>query len=67
MQTQTAESYNPVIARNIPLELAQIARERGEGQSRAAYKALGYTDDQLTESNIEKAAELYARLSERRS
>lgn len=58
--------YNPVHARDIALELAQIALERGEGQNRAAYKALGYTDAQLSDANIARAAELHARLFEKR-
>ena len=58
--------YNPVKARNIPLELAQIQRERGSALTRAEFKALGYSDDQLSESNIVKAAEAYARLCNER-
>lgn len=54
--------YNPVKARNIPLELAQIQRERGSALTRSEFKALGYSDDQLSESNVLKAAETYARL-----
>ncbi|MBP2459612.1 MULTISPECIES: hypothetical protein [unclassified Rhizobium] len=58
--------YNPVKARNIPLELAQIQRERGYALTRSEFKALGYTDDQLSESNILKAAEIYAQLCNER-
>ncbi len=67
VQTAVADTkpYNPVHARNIPLELAQIALERGEGQSKAQFKQLGYTDEQLSDENIARAAELYARLQQK--
>ncbi|MCB5201909.1 hypothetical protein LH464_05375 [Neorhizobium sp. T786] len=58
-------SYNPVRVRNIPLELAQLQRERGTAMTRSEFKALGYTDDHLSEATIAKAAETFSRLENR--
>lgn len=59
--------HNSVIGRNIANELAQIQRERGTGMTKADFKALGYKDDQLSEATIQRAAEIYARESDRRA
>lgn len=58
-------SQKNAISRDIPRELAQIQRERGYALTRADFKALGYKDDQLSDSNIERAAEVYASEIER--
>ncbi|MBT9370303.1 hypothetical protein [Rhizobium sp. CSW-27] len=55
----------PKLVRNIPLELAQIQRERGQSLTRADFRQLGYTAEQLCDENIARAAELFAEMSER--
>jgi len=55
----TATAYNPVRVRNIPLEMANHARERGEGLTRSEYKGLGYTDEQI-DRHAHDASVLYA-------
>lgn len=64
MQTQQhiEAPYSGAIARNIAAEMADHARERGEGLTHAEYKRLGFTDDQI-ERNAHAAARLYARSS----
>lgn len=61
------KQHNPVIGRNISNELAQIQRERGVAMTKADFKALGYKDAQLSEATIQRAAEIYARESERQA
>ncbi|MGV1791023.1 hypothetical protein [Rhizobium sp. A37_96] len=55
---QTA-AYNPVRARNIAQEMADFARERGEGLTRDEYLRLGFTEEQITRHSHD-AAVLYA-------
>lgn len=61
------KQHNPVIARNIANELAQIQRERGTAMTKAEFKALGYKEDQLSEATIQRAAEIFAHESERQA
>lgn len=54
-------------ARNIPLELAQIQRERGEALTKEDFRRLGYTEEQLTTAIVTQAAALFAGMTERRA
>ena len=49
--------------RNIPLELAQVQRDRGQSLTRKDFRRLGYTDAQLSEANILRAGEIYSELT----
>lgn len=49
--------------RNIPLELAQVQRDRGQSLTRDEFRRLGYTDAQLSEANILRAGEIYSELT----
>lgn len=60
-------NYNPVIARNIPQELSDLQRERGYALTKADFKAEGFSDEQLSDANIARAAETYARDIQRRA
>ncbi|TRL35519.1 hypothetical protein [Rhizobium straminoryzae] len=51
--------------RNVPLELAQIQRERGEALTRADFRSLGYSESELSDANINEAAALFAAMAER--
>ncbi|SEH51627.1 hypothetical protein SAMN05216228_100239 [Rhizobium tibeticum] len=63
MQTQTP--YPAAIGRNIANEMAEHARERGEGLTFKDYKRLGFTDAQIIRYSDEAAA-IYARRAMRR-
>jgi hypothetical protein len=63
MRSQSA--YTGTIARSIAAEMADHARDRGEGMTYAEYKRLGYTDEQIVR-NAPQAAILYAQHSIRR-
>lgn len=56
MQTS---AYNPVRVRNIAQEMAEAARERGEGLTKADYLGLGFTEDQINR-HAHDASVLYA-------
>lgn len=60
MRTKTAP-------RNIPLELAQVQRERGETLTREDFRRLGYTERDLTDEVIQTAGQLFAEMSERQA
>lgn len=49
--------------RNIPLELAQVQRDRGQSLTRKDFRGLGYTEAQLSEANILRAGEIYSELT----
>lgn len=53
---QTASAYNPIRIRNVPQEMAELARERG-GMTEADLKAEGFTKDEIAR-HAPKAAEL---------
>lgn len=57
--------YNPVIARNIPAEMAELARERGEGVTRQELQKHGFTDEEI-DRHYHDASILFARGSLRR-
>ncbi|MBB4277051.1 hypothetical protein [Rhizobium mongolense] len=59
------QKYNPVIARNIPAEMAELARERGEGLTRRELREQGYTDEEIDRHHHD-ASILFARSSLRR-
>jgi hypothetical protein len=61
MQTQP---YNPVQARNIALEMAQVQRERGVSLTKNDFLQIGYTEDQIDRNGIE-AARLFAQMETR--
>ncbi len=44
---QTA-AYNPIRVRNIAQEMADLARERGEGLTKSEFLRLGFTEEQIT-------------------
>jgi hypothetical protein len=60
MRTKTA-------TRNIPLELAQIQRERGETLTRDDFRRLGYSERDLTDAVIQQAGQLFAEMSDRQA
>ena len=51
--------YNPVRVRNIAAEMAEIAREKGEGVTREDLQKAGYTKEQI-EKHAHDASVLYA-------
>jgi phage replication-related protein YjqB (UPF0714/DUF867 family) len=53
--------------RNIPLELAQHQRERGEALTKDDFRRLGYTEEQLTTAIVTQAAALFAGMTDRRA
>ncbi|MGY5812029.1 hypothetical protein ACXHXG_30555 [Rhizobium sp. LEGMi198b] len=57
-------AYNPVRARNIAQEMADYARERGEGLTKADYLGLGYTEEQIIR-HAHDASVLYAQSVQR--
>lgn len=59
------QKYNPVIARNIPAEMADLARERGEGLTRQELRDHGYTDEEI-DRHSHDASIVFARSSLRR-
>ena len=56
---QSAETYNPVRARNIPFEMATLAQEKGESVTRKDLQAAGFTDQQI-DKHSHDAAILFA-------
>jgi hypothetical protein len=54
---QPAGTYNPIRVRNIPQEMADLARERGGGFTEADLRAEGFTKDEITK-HAGKAAEM---------
>ncbi|NLS02297.1 hypothetical protein HGP14_02795 [Rhizobium sp. P32RR-XVIII] len=60
-----AKSYNPIVARNIPAEMAELARERGEGLTKQDLLDHGYTDEEITRHSHD-ASVLFARSTLRR-
>ena len=60
---QTA-NYNPVRVRNVAQEMAEAARARGEGLTKADYLGLGFTIEQI-ERHAHDAAVLYAQSQNR--
>jgi hypothetical protein len=56
---QTATTYNPVRARNIAKEMADLARERGEGLTKDEYLRFGFTEEQINR-HAHDASVLYA-------
>jgi hypothetical protein len=64
MQTQT--DYSGAIARNIPAEMAEIAREMGEGMTRIDLRNAGYTDAQI-DKHAHDASVLFAKARNRRA
>jgi aryl-alcohol dehydrogenase-like predicted oxidoreductase len=62
MQTAANETpYNPVVARNIPLEMANVCAERGLGMTRPDLLAEGFTDEQINKHSPEAARILRSR------
>lgn len=61
-----AQTYNPVRGRNIPQEMADLARERGCGLTRKELNGEGYTDDQI-DRHAAAAARLFANQSQRQA
>lgn len=59
-----AKTYNPVQARNIALEMAQVQRERGVSLTKNDFLKIGYTEDQIDRHGIE-AARLFAQMETR--
>lgn len=60
---QTAiDTYNPVRVRNIPAEMADIAREKGEGITREDLRKAGFTDTQI-DKHSHDASVLYAKMN----
>ncbi|MDK4704306.1 hypothetical protein PH562_18785 [Rhizobium sp. CNPSo 4062] len=55
---QTA-AYNPVRVRNIAQEMADLARERGEGLTKDEYMRQGFTEEQIAR-HAHDASVLYA-------
>lgn len=56
MQTAaTTQPYSPVIARNIPLEMANICAERGMGMTKKELMAEGFTEAQVEKHAMEAA------------
>jgi hypothetical protein len=64
METQT--DYSGAIGRNIPAEMADIARDMGEGMTRADLRAAGFTDEQI-DKHAHGAAVLLAKTTNRRA
>lgn len=61
MQTAVNEApYNPVVARNIPLEMANICAERGQGMTKKEFLAEGFTEEQI-EKHFKEAAQIMRR------
>ncbi len=64
MQTET--EYSGAVARNIPAEMAEIARDMGEGMTRKDLRGAGFTDEQI-DKHAHSAAVLLAKASNRRA
>ena len=56
---RTAAAYNPVRVRNIAKEMADLARERGEGLTKDEYLRLGFTEEQVNR-HAHDASVIYA-------
>jgi hypothetical protein len=56
MQTAVSETpYNPVVVRNIPLEMANICAERGQGMTKKEFLAEGFSNEEIEKHSMEAA------------